>query len=476
MSRILIRNTFIYTVGEVVPKLISFVLLPVFTYYLSPDDYGILSYTTAVMVFLPQLSMLCLNSFVLRFFYIRESESDRKKLVGNIFLFTAVLNLLVLFLAYQFIPILLKQFHVKVPWNPYFKLALIAMFLDVFSIIPLAFYRIQHNAKAFVALSVLKIFIQYLIIVVLIVYYKKGILGYYFGSLIASIPFFIAYWVIIYKQAILNFNYREVKEGLKFSLPLLPGVLAYLVIGFSDRILLEPSVSISTIGIYNIAYTLAFSLNMIMLSVYKAIEPEIFRRYGTVSFENFINRAKSVFFFTTFCGAMGVSLFSQEFFKIIAPVEYYKGYLYVPIIMISVIMTGQNILFGGILTAQKNTKIIGVATLIGVLINILFNLFFIPLYGVFAAAISIAIAFGIINTFLYLKIKIKKSVKQEAIAFSIYLVTVITIFFIFDIKLSPGFTVFKAFIFIVYTGLLLKIFDVKLVSIWQFFKAKSSLE
>jgi len=471
MSKLLIKNTLIYSIGEVVPRLLSFILLPIYTHFLSPSDYGILSYTNSIMVFMPILSTLCLNSFLIRYYFERKTEIDKRKLVGNIFLFIAFLNLLIFISGFLFIPKLIIHFQVKILWNPYFKLAFIAYFLDVFSLIPLVLYRVRQKSIYFVALSLSKVVFQYVIIFILIVFYKGGLLGYYYGNIVALIPFFFIYWIIIFKNCIFNFNWNEIKEGLKFSLPLLPGAVAYLLLSFSDRIILERYVPISEIGIYSIAYTLAFSLNMVIYSVYKAIEPEIFLKYATLDFERFILKSKSIFFLIIYTGALFISLFSQEIFSLMTSKSYAKGYLYVPFIIIGVIMTGQNVIFGGILTAEKRTKIIGIAALLGFIVSVTFNLLFIPQFGTYAAAISSAISFFVVNLFLYFKMNFsKKSLKQEALALATYLLIMYLFFIIIDLQLSINGILIKLLTFILYFFFLLKIFKVKLETLFLYLK------
>jgi O-antigen/teichoic acid export membrane protein len=408
---------------------------------------------------------------LIRFYFERKTEFDKQKLVGNIFLFIAFVNVFIFISGFLIIPKLISFFKIKILWNPYFKLAFIAYFLDVFSIIPLVLYRVKQNAKVFVALSLIKVIFQYVIIFILIVFYKKGLLGYYYGNIFALIPFFFIYWFIIYKNSILNFNWKEIKVGLIFSLPLLPGAVSYLLLSFSDRILLERYVPMSDIGIYSIAYTLSFSLNMVIYSVYKAIEPEIFIRYGTLDFERFILKSKSVFFLIIYSAAMFVSLFSQEFFSLVTSKSYMQAYLYVPFIIIGVIMTGQNVIFGGILTAEKRTKIVGFSTFLGVIVSLAFNLLFIPHYGAFAAAISSAISFGVVNLFLYFNMNFsKKSLKKEAIALGVYLLIIIFIFFILQIHLSIIFTLSKVIIFLIYIFILKNIFNIKYDTIFLYLK------
>lgn len=427
----LIQNTLIYSIGELVPRLLSFILLPIYTHYLTPADYGVLNYVNSIFVFLPILSTLSLSSYLLRFFSEQGSNHDKKLLVGNIFLFIALFNCVVVGIAFFYMPSVFNYFKVQIPWDPFFKLSLITFFLDIFSIVPLAYLRVNQKAKIFVFFSVGKVLLQYIIILLFIVRFEMGLMAYFYGNLIASIPFFIIALIIILKNSTLNLNFKQIQNGLKFSLPLVPSAIAYLVLGFSDRILLERYVSLAEIGIYSLAYTLSFSLNILILSFYKAIEPEIFVNFGNIDFGTYIKRVKSNFYPIIFFAGFLIALFSQEFFFILAPISYYNGYLYVPIIVIGVIITGQNVVLNGILIAQKNTSTVGIATLIGVIVNISINLIFIPKIGVYSAALAMAISFLCMNSILFNKVRFKgKSIIQEFLAM-LGLVILLSFYFYF---------------------------------------------
>jgi O-antigen/teichoic acid export membrane protein len=461
----------IYSVGEVVPKLLSFFLLPVYTYYLTPSDYGIISYTSALVVFIPIISTLGLNSFLLRFFYERHSKDAQLKLIGNIFVFVAMLSTIIFVLGYFFIPMLITELNLGIPWQPYLKLAFIAAYFDIFSLIPLVYFRLQKNARLFVILNLLKVFLQYGLILVLIVFFKMGILGYYYGNVIVLVPFLIYYFWLIWKESIINFNLPEILEGLRFSLPLLPGIFAYMVLSYSDRVLLERSVSLSELGVYNIAYTLAFSVNILITSVYRAIEPEIFQRYGTSGFESFIDRSKAVFFSFIYISAMVVALFSPEFFSVMTDESYRSGFIFVPCIMVGVIMSGQNVIYGGLLYAEKNTRAVGFATLVGVLVSLASNIFLIPRFGVYGAAFTVAISFLSMNLMLFLQLRGKLSLTQDFGALSIYLLFISSIL-LFTNEISILFIGLKTVLVLLYSLIILSIFNIRILRLMASIKWK----
>lgn len=165
--------------------------------FLSPTDYGILSYTNTVMLFLVALGTLALNSFVLRYYFIWNSENDRRKLIGSVVSVILLMNLLILGLAFTFLPQLIEKYHVQVPWDPYFRLAVILNFLDSFSILPLVIYRVRQDALTFVKLNLGKTLLQVGFNLFFIVYLQIGLIGYYYSMLCTYIPYFAYIFILL---------------------------------------------------------------------------------------------------------------------------------------------------------------------------------------------------------------------------------------------------------------------------------------
>ncbi len=402
----LLKNTLIFTIGEVIPKLLSFILLPIYMQYFTPSDYGIIGYTSAVFSILPIITSLGLSSYVLRFYFDENNELSRKELVGNVFCVISVVNIIIFVLGYFYLPVFLSSLKISVPWDPYFKYSFFAFFLDIFTIIPLILFRIKQNAIAFVLFSTCKVLLQYLLILFFVINLNLGLVGFYLGNLFALIPFVFISIYLMFKTTIFNLNVERIKKGLYYSLPLIPGSLAYLLLNSGDRFFLEYYVTLSDLGIYNISSTIALSLNLLISSVYKAVEPEIFIKYSEDSFSLFINNFKKMFLFFLYTLAIIVAFFTKEVMQLISK-DFSSVYLYVPIILISVLMSGSNIVYSGILSAEKNTRSISKAVVIGTIVSLSFNFYLIPIVGVFGSAVSSSIAFISMNYFLFLSIKNK---------------------------------------------------------------------
>lgn len=448
MASKLFKDTILYAVGEILPRVISFILLPIFTAVLTTADYGILSYTSAFISFIFVFSCLSLNSYVLRHYFECKTEFDKKKLLGNIFLFIGVVNIIIFGLSYLTLPFLIDYFAIKVPWNPYFRLAIICNFLDVFTIIPMVLYRVRQQAFYFVFLSIFRVILQFSLVYYFVVIESYGLIGSYYGQLIPLIIYFFISWGIIIKNSILNIDVEQIKKGLKFSLPLLPGALAYLIMSLSDRIILERHLSLAVIGVYNVAVTFSLALNVIVQSAYRALEPEIFKRFNSEGFTQFVNKISTVYLALVYILAIGLALFSQEVFYFFTSKAFYNGSHIVPYIIFGILFAAHNVIFGSVLAAENNTKSIGFAMIIGGAVSILINIVLIPFMGVYASALASGIAFLIMDIFLFKKIETSLSLKTGFINMSVY-IAIVLLLEIWQPNHSINAIIIKVIIFIV---------------------------
>lgn len=465
----LLKNTIYYSIGEVCPRIISFFLLPIYTNYLSPSDYGILSYTNTIILFLLVFGTMALNSYVLRYYFIYNNENDRRRLIGSIVSSIFFMNTLILCLAFIFLPRLIDSYHIQVPWEPYFKLAIIINFLDSFSIIPLVIFRVRQEASNFVRLNLCKAFLQVVLNIYFIVHLQVGLVGYYYSMLGTYIPFFFIYAFIIKKYGTLSLNISIIKEGFRFSLPLIPGSIAYLILSVSDRIILERNVSMSDLGLYNVAFTMALALNIVVQSGYRAIEPEIYKHYGQSDYNSFVQKIQTLYFIAIYVVGLGICLFSQEAFYFMTSSSFHEGYKLVPLLIIGVMLTGHNVIYGGIISAEKRTKVSGIITLIGGGCSILFNLIFIPIWGIYAAAISSSISFLIMNSLLYLAIHFPgKSVHREYLSIIIILLLSYLVFYLLQ-EISIIYIFIKLLLVLIYTLFCFRLFTIKFSNINNIF-------
>lgn len=457
----LIKNTIYYSIGEILPRVISFIMLPIYTRYLSPVDYGIISYTQTIIVFLYVLGAFSLNSYVLRYYFIHSEEWDRKVLLGTVQLAIIFLNLIIFIAAFFSMPHIISNYGIQIPWDPYFKIAFIVNLLDSLSIIPFVIYRVRQDAVKFVTLGLTRTFLTVGLTVYFVCFQDKGVLGVFLAQLYVIIPFALIYLVVMNHYATWKFRFDYLMEGIRFSAPLIPGSICFLLLSVSDRVILERHVGIDELGIYNVACQISLALNIVIQSGYKAIEPELFRRYGTEGFYDFIGKTQRFFFCTIYIGAFVLCLFAQEVFFLMTSESFYKGYMLVPALVVGVIMTGQNVIYGGILQGERRTKVLGAATMVGAIVSVSLNICLIPYIGTYAAAFASAFSFFVMNTILFYKMTYpgKTMIRETSLVLLVPALAYYILYLSEEVSVK-GFIV-KVLAVLLYSFFALKLLDVK---------------
>lgn len=424
MSKRLVKTTIYYSIGEIVPRIISFLLLPILTKFLTADEYGIVSYTNSVMTFIFVIATLSLNTFVLRNYYSTKNENSRKELIGSVFLFIFGFNCLLILLQLFFFPLIIDFFKINIPFKPYFQLAIFNNFFDVISIIPLVLYRVKENAKGFLILSLSRTLLQFLMVYILVVIYKQGLLGSYYARLIVNIPFMFIYFYMVFKNSIFKINFKLIREALRFTLPILPGSLAFLFVSLSDRVILERYISLEELGIFSVAITLATVLNIVIQALYKTFEPVLFKEYFNSDFQQTNLKLYKIFLLAVFVGAFGASIFSKEFFMIATSGVFREGYKLVPLLIVSVVIAGVNTYLNVLMIANKKQKMVSLVSTISAVISVILNFIFIPYFGCYGAIIASACSFLFSNIIFQLNTFIIEKYIHTQIALMLLIIIV----------------------------------------------------
>jgi O-antigen/teichoic acid export membrane protein len=387
------KNTSIYVIGEVIPRLLSFITFPILTSYLTPADYGINSYVASLTSFLFILSNLSLSTYFFVHYFRAESEDARKKLTGTLAIFTTVYSLILVLIVLAFGPYLLELWGSKVDFYPFVFLGVIAMYFEVLIIYPSAIYRVIEKPITLITFNISKAVIN-VIGILFVVYFLKGTLKdiLLIQTIISAV---LGFAFVFYSRKFFYviFDKQLIKNAMSFSLPLVPASISWYAYNTFDRVLIDKYLTLNDLGLFSTATTLALMLNIVTNSAYKAFEPLFFKYFGKDEFDNIYNSIKNMYIFMTLLGALYLSLFSKEFFEIFSSESFLSSYKYVPYILIGTVTSSVGLIYGTIITAMGKTKHNAVITILGAIISIMVNIMLLKVIGIWAAILSSAITY-----------------------------------------------------------------------------------
>ena len=402
------KNSLIYGIGAIIPQATGFLLLPVYTRYLTPSDYGILAMLALIATPLTMLLGLRLNTAVMRFLFDYEGE-ERKVYLGTIFLFLLVYSLpICLSLIFLGQPLFEKLFKSgDIPFYPLIVWQIIILYLSLawFSLSPI--FKAEGKARQWLTLSLVSFVLQTALILYFIIVQKEGVVGLVKGMLIANAIMFLVSTIVLSKRISFKLSWHKLKESLIFCTPLLPSALSLYILGFTDRWFLERYWSLAEVGLFSIALHFGHLLGLIYAASGDAWMPVF---YGTANKDE--RQAKGLLVRAVTLWAVGggfialvLAFFSREVLLVMTTPEFHPAYVIVPILVFNGLIMGIRFYPRYGLLFAKKTKAILMITSAAAGVNVLANFILVPRYGMFGAAYATLIANVVAALITYLVVQ-----------------------------------------------------------------------
>ena len=392
--RKILGHSSIYVAGVMISKLVGFVMIPIYTHYLSPADYGtleLLSTTTDVLAILIGIG---LAQAVLRFYYDFNDRERQNEVVS-----TALIASIVCFLIIFGLLTLRSDFISKLVFGSkdltyYFQIMFISMVFSSGIEIPLTYLRAQQRSVYFVTVNLVRLIIQLSLNIYFIVVLGYGVLGVLYSGLIASVLIGIYMTVVTLRDTGFNFSFVRLKDLFRFGYPLIFSHLGAFVLTYSDRYFLKHFADLTEVGIYSLAYKFGMIVSALLIVPFHQFW--MAEMFAVAKREDAHDSFRDIFTYSTFLSILFcfvLSVFIPEIIRLVAPETYWRSYTLVPLICLSYIFFGmQSFASCGILISKK-TRLLAYSTLMAVVVNVVLNFVLIARWGALGAAMATIGAF-----------------------------------------------------------------------------------
>jgi O-antigen/teichoic acid export membrane protein len=394
----LLKTTIIYLIGNILEKILSFLMLPLYTHYLSATDYGLLTIIQSLITINVIIFSLSLKGAASRFHF--DGRSFYKKIhYGNIFLSVTLFSILGSLLLWIFKEKIFKLIG-NIPVYPYIYFIIIISYGNIIFTLYQLMLQMEHKAIKFIKNNLIRFFFTTLLSIYFIVFLGKKVEGILLSSAIIFLGYLVYIYINLVKMEIkFNLNIRLIKKNLSYSIYLVPHNLASILNIFLDRFYISNMINLYSTGIYALAGQFANILSLFSTTINNAITPNILRAYKEKNYLYIKNLTNIIIVFISIV-ALIISFFSPEVVNFIAPKEYKNAQTIVPLLSFYGVFQMYYFLTSRILFyEQKATEFIPFITIISLLLNFIFNYFFIKFFGVKGAAIATLLSIIIVNYF-----------------------------------------------------------------------------
>lgn len=420
----LIKNTIIISIGKFSTKLVTFLLLPLYTSILSTSEYGQFDLLNTISIFLIPIITLQMDEAMFRFLIDAKDDNDKRKVFSKTVIF-AILSMIAWSIIIFIVGSLLKYQYTL--WLIFYCAS------SVLYTLASAFSRGEGKFKLYSFLafcsSILNICLNILFIAIL----RLGLTGLFLAYIISSIlvGLYGLYKLKAYKYITFKYKYKgTTREMIKYALPLVPNSVSWSLISLSNRLIITSQLGISYNGIYSVSNKFPTIINTCYgffntswrESASRAVNSEdrnAFYRSVYLNLKRFL---------------LGVSIMMISImpliFNLLVNKNYNDSYTYIPFMIISIYFTNMSSFCSGIFAAYKDTKILAPTTIIATIISITFNILFINKIGLFAPVFGTLIAYFVLN--LYRNYKLKKYValpRDEYLPYNILVVGLLMVLY-----------------------------------------------
>jgi len=383
----LLKNSGIYIFVSVLQKAISFFLLPVYTVFLTPADYGTLNVIISISSLLSVFFLLSLNSAGARFYYqYLDDEQHIKKIWGALCVFVVINSIILGTFFIVFHHYLIDPFVSGIDFFPFMLLGILSTILTPLYLFFQAYLQTRQDSIRYGVNMILNFLLNIGLIILFVVVFKKGVLGILLAGVITSFVFFVYVLISFIPRLILNLDKNILIPAFKYSLPLVPHSLSSWLMSMVDRLLVNNFTGKTEAGLYSVGYQFGNIINIITTSVNQAYAPWFFEREKKGELNQAVKIAELLTVIYCFL-ALGISLFASDVLSIMVTRDFRSAWVFIPFISFAYVFSGLYYFFVNVLFLRQ-TKYVPIITFSSAIIGLILNIILIQKIGSLGASIS----------------------------------------------------------------------------------------
>lgn len=398
-TRQLISTSATYSVGNIMVKFITFLLIPLYARKLLPDEYGVVAILELVELLGKTIFSYGLVQSVLRFLVSYKTQGRANELVFSNYLFLVVVNIIVLGALVLF-PTGLSRVLLDNSADSirYIQLILIVIFFGVIQTLFITLLQAEEKAVPFIIFTVLTFLLTIGLNIYKVGFLNQGVRGIVESKLYVAMLNFVLISGYLLKRFRPRFSFAVIRESIDYGLPLIFVGVSLTMLSLADRYLLKVLRDVSEVGIYAMAYKFGMIINMVLITPFRqAFFPLMFRLAEEQDIKGAYRKFLTYFVFVGLLFVLFVSSFAKEILILATTPKYYHGYIIIPFIAFSYFLFGVRTIFANALATQKRTRAIAYSTVFGAVFHICFNLILIPYFGMIGAAIVSVTSYSVIT-------------------------------------------------------------------------------
>ncbi|WP_313957059.1 lipopolysaccharide biosynthesis protein [Aliarcobacter butzleri] len=396
MKKKLFKDSLIYILGDTLNKATLFLMLPILTRYLTPEDYGFVSVFTVLVSVLAVFTGLSIQGAI-NVNYFKYSKEELQVYIGNCVILLNISTLIVFIVIGLFHPFILVSLSLTIEW---LVIAIILAYGQFLTTINLILWIAEQKPKEYSLYQIAQTLIITVLTLLLVIVYDMSWQGQLIAITIGTLIFSFISFIFLIKRQYLNFciNKEHIIDALKFGVPLIPHALSGLMKTGADRMIIMGTLGAAITGIYSVGYQLGMVIGVLVAAFNKAWAPYLFRTLSNspslndkvkivqFSYLYFVSILIIAFLFSYISILLVPFLLGEEFVASSELIIYFA---------MAFAFDGMYYMVTNYLFFVKKTHILAYVTFITSLFHIVLLMYLIKVNGILGAAQASLISYGI---------------------------------------------------------------------------------
>jgi O-antigen/teichoic acid export membrane protein len=400
-------DTAVYGVSTILGRFLTFILTPIYTHILRPDDLGIVATVYAYIAVMNVVYGYGMESAYMKYSSTLELGS-RKQVFSVPFFSVAITSFLFSLVLFLLRAPVAEITAIPEGYGSLVSYSAAILFLDGIAVVPFASLRMAHKAKLFASIKMAGITINVAANLILLFGLRMGVEGIFISNVISSGATLLMLLPSILRQLEFSWKGELYRSLLTFGLPYVPAGLASMMIQVINRPILEALKDRSAVGIFQANYRLGIFM-MLIVSMYDfAWRPFFLSHAADPDAKKLFARILTYFVLIGTGIFLLLSFFLEDLVRVpifwghpMVAAPYWSGLNIVPTVLLAYLFLGiYNNLIAGIYI-EKKTQYLPLVTITGAVVNIAALYLLIPRYDLMGAAVATLVSYLVMAAMLY---------------------------------------------------------------------------
>ena len=385
----LFKDTIIFALGNIGSKIVLFLLVPLYTKYLSTDEYGISDLIFTISQLIVPVASVTIWKGVIRYGLKENIKKADTLLIGYIVSVIGSILILVTTPLYDI-------YKPIAPWKWYLSVYSIVY---IFSQVQMNYLKVKDQNHLYALVSVLQTFTLGISNIILIVYLHYGIRGYILSNIYANIAVIVVVFLVghLYRDlGEARYNKELLLALVKYSAPLVINEISWWVIHSSDKIMIEAFITASVLGLYTAASKIPSLVNTCVSIFIQAWGISSIKEVEKTNDSLYYTYVYRLYCFFTFGITIVFNSVIYPFMDIYVDKTFAESANMVPLLLVAASFSAISAYFGSLFSALEKNAIIMWTSLAGSIVNLVLNYVFIHVYGIWGVIIGTVVAYILI--------------------------------------------------------------------------------